>query len=188
MQRLFPSILLLCLFFALFACCKKKPDSANNNTPTFADSLRRSCIQPFTGPGDSSDYYLPTAFTPNGDGINDLYRIIGKNLNFSSFLMSIYDTTGTLVFQSKDASYSWNGKDTTTGKQSTKYKFYVEVAYTTTGNRSASAGTFLFLLATTTPPGCVNIVKSDSSSYEFGDQFSFTGFNAATPSGESFCI
>ena len=183
--------LLLCLCFTLYISCKKSSDKSNTNTTitnTFADSLRKSCTLPFVGVGDSSNFYLATAFTPNGDGVNDLYKIIGKTSDIASFLMTIYDTTGKLVFQTNNAARAWDGTDTSTGKQSTKYKFYVEVAYTTTGNKSASAGTFLFLLSTNITLGCINIVKADSSSYEFGDQFNIvTGFNPAFTSGESYC-
>jgi len=181
-------LFLFVLFFALSTSCKKSNDKSNTSpTNTFADSLRKTCTQPFIGPGDSSNFYFATAFTPNGDGIDDLYRIIGTNLNFTGYLMTIYDTTGTLVFQANSATRAWDGTDTTTGKQSTKYKFYVEVKYTTAGNKSVSAGTFLFLLSTNTT-GCINIVKSDSSYYEFEDQFNpITGFNASISSQEIFC-
>ena len=183
---------LFILFFAVIMSCKKSNDKSNTNTNTtntFADSLRKTCTRPFVGPADSSNFYLPTAFTPNGDGLDDVYNMIGyrSDSDFSSFLMTIYDTTGTLVFQTNSATRAWDGTDTTTGKQSTKYKFYVEIAYTTIGNKSVSAGTFLFLLSTNTT-GCINIVKSDSSGYEFPDQFNpITGFDPAISSQEIFC-
>lgn len=191
MQKSYSFLLLLSLCIVIYTStgCKKKSGNPNNtNTATtFADSLRKSCTLPFAGPGDSSGFYLATAFTPNGDGINDLYRIVGKSLNFTSFLMTVYDTTGTLVFRSNNAAHAWDGTDTATGRQSTKYKFYVEVAYTTSGNKSANAGTFVFLLSTNAASGCINTLIADSSRYEFGDQFSYSGFNAGMPSYENFC-
>jgi len=184
-------ILLPGLCFALYISCRKptdKPNTNNTNTNTFADSLRKSCTKPFVGAGDSSNFYLATAFTPNGDGLNDLYKIIGRTSDIATFLMTIYDTTGKLVFQTNNVTRAWDGTDTATGRQSTKYKFYVEVAYTTTGNKSASAGTFLFLLSANSSLGCINIIKADSSSYEFGDQFNIsTGFTPSFTSGESYC-
>ena len=122
-------------FFIFFSCNKKKDtpiinnNNSNNNGDNsadslLADSLKRTCINVFVGDGDSSNIYLPTAFTPNGDGINDVYRVIGSYLNFKTYLMSIYDTTGKLVFQSHDATYYWTGKDSTSGKLATQYKFY----------------------------------------------------------------
>ena len=55
--------------------------------------------------------YVPNAFTPNGDGNNDLFRPINiEDYPGSSF--SVYDRWGTLVFYSTgptQANYSWNG-------------------------------------------------------------------------------
>ena len=190
MKSTFGILLLSVLCFTLTMNCKKKSDNSNNTPSAFADSLRRTCTQPFVGTSDSSDFYLPTAFTPNGDGIDDVYRILGNQSDIARFLLTIYDTTGTLVFRSTAASRAWDGTDTTTGKLSTKYKFYVEIAYTTTGNKSVSAGTFLFLLSTNTSLGCLNIAPADSASYEFEDQFNIvtgSGFNPSIASNETFC-
>jgi len=175
----------------MYISCKKSSNDSNVSTP-FADSLRKTCTQPFVGPGDSSDIYLPTAFTPNGDGINDLYRIVGRNLfptSFSSFLLTVYDTTGKLIFRSVDASVPWEGIDSTTGKVSTKYKFYVELAYNMLSGKSASKGTFLYLLTTDSAAHCVNIRTADSSKYIFEDEFdaSIPGFNPAWSSYETYC-
>lgn len=53
-------------------------------------------------------YYLPTAFTPNGDGLNDIIRpyLVGmKGLkNFS-----IYNRGGQLIFFSKTEGQGWDG-------------------------------------------------------------------------------
>jgi len=172
----------------LITGCHPKDSNKVVNPETFADSLKQSCTKPFVAVGDSSNFFLATAFTPNGDGINDFYGVIGASLHFSSFLMAIYDTTGTLVYETANPAIQWEGTDTTTGKQSTKYKFYVQVKYTTPGNKSGSAGTYLYLLSNNTASGCVNLVKADSSGYEFGDQFSIlTGFDPALPSNEPFC-
>jgi gliding motility-associated-like protein len=51
--------------------------------------------------------FMPTAFTPNGDGINDLYQAVGYNL--TSFLMRIYNRWGELVYVSYDITQGWNG-------------------------------------------------------------------------------
>jgi gliding motility-associated-like protein len=54
-------------------------------------------------------YYLPTAFSPNGDGLNDLltpYLIGMKSLK----RFSIYNRWGHLVFYSTKYGEGWNGK------------------------------------------------------------------------------
>ena len=54
-------------------------------------------------------YYLPTGFTPNGDGLNDVVRpyLVGmKGLkNFS-----VFNRWGNLVFQTNREGEGWNGK------------------------------------------------------------------------------
>lgn len=52
--------------------------------------------------------YMPDAFTPNGDGKNDIFRIPpGVTLNLEEF--SIYDRWGNKVFSTKDISKGWDG-------------------------------------------------------------------------------
>jgi len=59
---------------------------------------------------DACDYplYMPNAFTPNGDKINDVFRIAPDNKNrLLSF--RIYNRWGKLVFQSANAADGWDG-------------------------------------------------------------------------------
>ena len=184
-------LLLLFIGLAVFAGCKK-PKNNGVTLSAFAISLRNTCTTPFVGNGDSSHIYLATAFTPNGDGLNDLYGVQGASAlspgYFSSFLMKIYDTTGTLVFQSIGATVRWDGMDMTTGTQSTRYKFYVKINYTTAGNITDSGGTYLFLLSSNATRTCVTRVYTDTAKYEFVDQFDArTGFNPAWPGYENYC-
>ncbi|MCX7606616.1 MAG: gliding motility-associated C-terminal domain-containing protein, partial [Bacteroidia bacterium] len=52
--------------------------------------------------------YLPTAFSPNGDGINDLFEI--KNFGIKDPRVRIYDRWGVLVFDNQgDMSRHWDG-------------------------------------------------------------------------------
>jgi gliding motility-associated-like protein len=53
------------------------------------------------------DIYIPTAFTPNNDGFNDLFNLIP--LNIISYNMRIYNRWGELVFETEDLSKSWDG-------------------------------------------------------------------------------
>jgi gliding motility-associated-like protein len=50
----------------------------------------------------------PNTFTPNGDGINDLWDIIGLS-DFPNCLVAVYNRYGTEVFKSRGYSKSWNG-------------------------------------------------------------------------------
>jgi len=54
------------------------------------------------------DFYVPDAFTPNGDGVND--ELIIRADGYKSFYLRIYNRWGQLVFESKDPGNSWNGR------------------------------------------------------------------------------
>ncbi len=67
------------------------------------------------------EYYIPNAFTPNGDGLNDIFRVVGlyRDINFK---MYIYNRWGQLVFQSDDIDQGWDG---TVGNQPAESSTYV---------------------------------------------------------------
>jgi len=44
-------------------------------------------------------FYAPTSFTPNGDGLNDCFRICGNGITNNNFLLTVYDRWGELVFR-----------------------------------------------------------------------------------------
>jgi gliding motility-associated-like protein len=51
---------------------------------------------------------VPMAFTPNGDGTNDVFGPFIKG-NINHYKLLIYDRWGVLVFESEDVSEKWNG-------------------------------------------------------------------------------
>jgi gliding motility-associated-like protein len=60
--------------------------------------------------------YVPTAFSPDGDGINDLFQIFGKSSQIRQIeVFRVYDRWGNLLhearnFQAGDQSAGWNGR------------------------------------------------------------------------------
>ena len=57
--------------------------------------------------GPAFNLYIPSAFTPNGDGMNDVF--LAKGDYVKSFEMEIYDRWGMQLFQSNDMAVGWNG-------------------------------------------------------------------------------
>ena len=47
------------------------------------------------------------AFSPNGDGVNDILRVRG--LNLLELELKIFDRWGELVFETTDQSIGWDG-------------------------------------------------------------------------------
>lgn len=52
--------------------------------------------------------YIPSAFTPNEDGVNDTF--IPKGMFFTEFEMLIFDRWGNLVYRTDTINKPWNGK------------------------------------------------------------------------------
>ncbi|MBS1645415.1 MAG: gliding motility-associated C-terminal domain-containing protein [Bacteroidetes bacterium] len=52
--------------------------------------------------------FIPDAFTPNGDGKNDVFRVRWKG-DISKMVFSIYNRYGTRVFVSYQPDFAWNG-------------------------------------------------------------------------------
>jgi gliding motility-associated-like protein len=51
--------------------------------------------------------FVPTAFSPNGDGVNDFFKI--AYLNLTNFNVFIYDRWGNKLYQSQDPAFRWDG-------------------------------------------------------------------------------
>ena len=54
--------------------------------------------------------YVPNAFTPNGDGENDLFFPKGFSIDWNTFEMFIYDRWGELIYLTNDVNNGWDGK------------------------------------------------------------------------------
>lgn len=52
---------------------------------------------------------MPNAFTPNNDGLNDLFRPVTQSEQTTSFNMYIFDRWGRNIFETQDISQGWNG-------------------------------------------------------------------------------
>jgi len=61
-------------------------------------------------------FTLPNAFSPNSDGINDIYIGKGNLEEASTFEMTIWNRYGELIFQSTNPTMGWNGKQQNTGR------------------------------------------------------------------------
>ena len=74
--------------------------------------------------------YLPNAFSPNGDGVNDEFKAMSDcELNFS---MQIFNAWGGIVFSTTDMARGWDG--TVAGKAAPIGKYSYIVFYSATAN------------------------------------------------------
>ncbi len=73
-----------------------------------ADSLE-ICIK------EIFNIYIPDCFTPNGDGMNDVLRVMGPTLLAKGFRFTIFDRWGHTLYDSIDPQEGWDGGNIPTG-------------------------------------------------------------------------
>jgi gliding motility-associated-like protein len=58
---------------------------------------------------DDLNVYIPNTFTPNDDGLNDVFFVKGLGFKPDNFYMEIFDRKGISVFSTTDFTKSWDG-------------------------------------------------------------------------------
>ena len=78
-------------------------------------------IKVYKGP----ELYVPTAFTPDGNGLNDIFRITAPGLKQLDYLR-VFDRWGKLVFQSQTVSKGWDGMVNSIAQPSGTYVWIIK--------------------------------------------------------------
>jgi gliding motility-associated-like protein len=88
---------------------------------------------------EETTLYIPNAFTPNADGINDMFSIYG--IGISSGTMNIFNRWGQMIFSTDQPEKGWSGVDGETGSlcQIGVYVYRIEVT-TYTGVKRVITG------------------------------------------------
>ena len=125
---------------------------------------------------DTTDlwYYLPTAFTPNGDGITDIFRLVySSRVNADSSTITIWDKNGNGVFEGS-VNQVWNGHDTKGNLCAAgHYPLYLKIM-TTSGVWKEQCGCVSIL----TYQG--NCIYTGGVTYYYPDEIDTTGFDLPT--------
>ncbi len=74
-------------------------------------------------------YFLPNAFTPNGDGRNDTFFGKGFLLGATNFEFSIWNRWGERIFVTNDPDEGWNGQKNNNGQDSPPGVYLVQVNF-----------------------------------------------------------
>lgn len=123
-------VFVVCTF--LFASCAKE------EVMTFDDQI--SVAQDFKVDAATNDtfyrVYMPTAFTPNDDGRNDVYIIYGTGWETEGFEMRVFSREGNLVYNTDDAYRSFDGRTQSHSDLNAQQVYTVDVLITdTTGEQ-----------------------------------------------------
>jgi gliding motility-associated-like protein len=136
--------------------------------------------------GDTAIIGFPNVFTPNGDGVNDIFELPSYGVNSLQF--TIYDPSGRQIYQSNNTYPSWDG--TINGKPADVGIYAVRVSgISQSGTRINLDGTVSILGGKFFGS---NIPNTDGNFYlelkncQFPTQFylSYGGFDSNIPSGE----
>lgn len=73
--------------------------------------------------------YIPNAFSPNGDGKNDIFIPYFTGISDKNYEFRIYDRWGNLTFSTKDYTVGWNGKFNNSGGHSPEDVYVYVVSF-----------------------------------------------------------
>lgn len=73
-------------------------------------------------------FYVPNAFTPDGDGVNDLFQY-GYDCNVLQFQIQIFSRWGDLVFSTRDPEHYWDGTKLSVPMQTGAYTYVINLVY-----------------------------------------------------------
>lgn len=79
-------------------------EATGQNGCTAEDSIEVKIIT-----GDDGDFTLPSAFTPNGDGMNDCFGIPSRN-GITNLMFRIFSREGFLLFSTTNPAVCWDGR------------------------------------------------------------------------------
>lgn len=97
-----------------------------NNQYGCADTvMKRIFIKPEVA------FYMPNAFTPNQDALNEDFKGVGFIYGLKAFRMAIWSRWGELVFETTDPNQGWNGSKFNNGTALPEGVYLYEVDYIT---------------------------------------------------------
>jgi len=158
MKNIIPNAILV-LSFLLSNCNKSTTDTQHIN----CDGL----VTDTTGTNDQAKIYMPTAFTPNGDALNDILHPAFSGI--SSMTLTIYDDNYAVIFTTNQLNQGWNPLPIA----NSAIRYYYKIQATTTANHQVGECGEVYSLSCL--PGNLSI-----SSLHFQDQLTQNGFTLTT--------
>ena len=120
------------------------------------------------GTNDNAKIFMPSAFTSNGDGKNDMIKPTVANATTISY--TLYNSSNTIVFSTTQQNQGWVAPTIPSNSYTV---YYYKIQITTTANRKIGICGEVYNLSCYPP-------AIPRSNIYFEDQLRFNGFTAAT--------
>lgn len=143
--------------------CSKSGDSPNRVIN--CDGL----VTDTAGTGDNGRIYIPNAFSPNNDGLNEFFKPILQNI--ASMVFTIYDENNIVLFTTTIPGQGW--QPAPAQGSNTAKKYYYRVQATTIGGKKIGVCGDVYSLT------CFPI-NPPKSFYYFEDMLTPNGFTGVT--------
>ncbi len=124
-----------CGYYELTAAFGIEMITAQGSKDIFVSKILRACqLEPYE---ISGEILVPTGFSPNGDGTNDLLYAYGT-LDVSKFEFEVFNRWGQKIFSTNDKTKGWDGKFEGADVQQGVYAYRVKAVFGT--NKKEIAG------------------------------------------------
>ncbi len=100
-----------------------RPLSLDSIGITFGNPLGDKVVAVFTD--RKKEAALPSGFSPNGDGKNDVFSILGSGKYSNNFEMRIWNRWGQEIFRSTDPNIGWDGNFNGAQAQTGVYAYHI---------------------------------------------------------------
>ena len=102
--------------------------TSGNYSVTITDANGCSSTDAITINNSEYDcFFIPTIFSPNGDGVNDVLYVRGHGIK--EFLLKIYDRWGNLIFESTDQNIGWDGTYKGKPMNTGAYAYHLKIVF-----------------------------------------------------------
>ena len=128
------SLFVLAVIVLLASCAKEEKVQTFDAGITLATDFRTDAT------GDTTyAIFMPSGFTPNGDGVNDLFTI--KSTGVKEISLDIFNRWGEKLYEFTGANAAWDGKTGQGAKVPDGTYFYFVKATGYDGNKVEKHGT-----------------------------------------------
>lgn len=90
------------------------------------DTIEYVMDQPFSVTISESKLEVPNAFTPNGDGINDVFRVKEGYKSIISFKAQVFNRWGKKLYEWSDLEGGWDGKSSGSNVPDGAYYLHIQ--------------------------------------------------------------